>query len=473
MEADSSAAAAVPSRVRAPRTAPLRRLNLPTVGATQAAAEAVAATRSASESREAGAAVTGAVASPAEHIVDAERTRYFRRLSALPSAPPNVAATPKPVLKFVDATRGILFALSQIYSALTQHTAVSTDERLVAHFQRVLGIAAKSMSALISALDRFDAATQAGAPDAGVIRAVLDSCNVSVRTFRRVISMLHMQLPQLEHSVNVRFSRTLLLLLCGSMAELRNSAELMAAQADAVAPYVNEERPSEHSFDTLADTVGDESLPVSSTPQTKRGGGGHRFRQSSVSSIARSPALSPMRDVRKPPRSPGLLASPGTRLRSPSSTAESSDAQLLALLAHVTEVATSVWTDMQEYLRVALERDADDGPLDADSSRLRRVRDVDDACSGSLEMTKRLQSTYSRLEDAPARAHFQALAEEANHFVRVRRAARLTQSIIHTSTLIRAVAATYPFPRDMMRAVGDLNQGCSALAVHLHRLASL
>ena len=150
MEADSSAAAAVPSRVRAPRTAPLRRLNLPTIGATQAAAEAVAATRSASESREAGAAVTGAVASPAEHIVDAERTRYFRRLSALPSAPPNVAATPKPVLKFVDATRGILFALSQIYSALTQHTAVSTDERLVAHFQRVLGIAAKSMSALLS-----------------------------------------------------------------------------------------------------------------------------------------------------------------------------------------------------------------------------------------------------------------------------------------------------------------------------------
>ena len=58
---------------------------------------------------------------------------------------------PKPVLKFVDATRGVLFSLSQIYAAIAQYTAVCTDERLVAHFQRVLGIANKAMSVLIGA----------------------------------------------------------------------------------------------------------------------------------------------------------------------------------------------------------------------------------------------------------------------------------------------------------------------------------
>lgn len=46
--------------------------------------------------------------------------------------------------------------------------------------------------------------------------------------------------------------------------------------------------------------------------------------------------------------------------------------------------------------------------------------------------------------------------------------ALLTQAIIHISTLIKAVAVHYPFPRDLMRAVGELNQGCSALAAQLH-----
>ena len=44
----------------------------------------------------------------------------------------------------------------------------------------------------------------------------------------------------------------------------------------------------------------------------------------------------------------------------------------------------------------------------------------------------------------------------------------LTQAIIHISTLIKAVAVHYPFPRDLMRAVGELNQGCSTLAAELH-----
>jgi len=38
--------------------------------------------------------------------------------------------------------------------------------------------------------------------------------------------------------------------------------------------------------------------------------------------------------------------------------------------------------------------------------------------------------------------------------------------------LVRAVSVNHPFPRDLMRGVGDLNQGCSALAIHLHKLAT-
>ena len=51
-----------------------------------------------------------------------------------------------------------------------------------------------------------------------------------------------------------------------------------------------------------------------------------------------------------------------------------------------------------------------------------------------------------------------------------KRAANSPQAIIHISTLIKAVGSSHHFPRDLLRAVGELNQRCLALAVHLHHL---
>mgnify|MGYP001507982458 FL=1 len=152
----------VPVYTETPRSG-LRKLNLPTVGATQAAADAAAAAMNSPPSFSRGDRSVSSLTEP--EPADTERTRYFRRLSALPPALPHVPTMPKPVLKFVDATRGVLFSLSQIYAAIAQYTAVCTDERLVAHFQRVLGIANKAMSVLIGALDRLDASSRTAVPE--------------------------------------------------------------------------------------------------------------------------------------------------------------------------------------------------------------------------------------------------------------------------------------------------------------------
>ena len=94
-------------------------LSLPTVGATQAAAEAAAA----------------AMQQPRrDPELPDSGTSYFRRFSMLQRKSPTLAAPSPQVLKTVDAVRGILFALSQIYSALKQYVGVVGDERLAGSF---------------------------------------------------------------------------------------------------------------------------------------------------------------------------------------------------------------------------------------------------------------------------------------------------------------------------------------------------
>ncbi|WFD21571.1 RAM signaling network component [Malassezia equina] len=378
--------------------------------------------------------------------VDAERTRYFRRLSALPPVAPHMPDIPKPVLKFVDATRGILFALSQIYSALHQHMAVSTDERLVAHFQRVLSIAARSMSSLIAVLDRWDHSSQAGMAESSIVRQVLDACNESVRTFRRAVTMLHTQLPQLGQSVDVRFTRTLLLLLYGSMAELKNSADMMLPQAESVMPFLSTDASQPGDSATLArDSVRmrdpglqdvsmsqdatdtseyDVSVPATSTPLSKR-------------SMLIRPGITTRspRDPRKSATSPRALpASPSHAhvLRSKPSTAslDELDDTLTSLLVQVTELAMTIWTELGAYVDACLRQEDDH-----DENRLRRLRDVQEACQTTLEHTRSLQATHERFSDDHVRttgANVHQLWEEANQFVR----------------------------------------GCAALALHLHKLAT-
>lgn len=462
----------VPTLADTPRTNGLKKLNLPTVGATQAAADAAAAAMSSPPSLSRS---DRSVSIADSETADAERTRYFRRYSSLPSVP----AMPKPVLKFVDASRGVLFALSQMYSAITQYTSVSTDERLVAHFSRMLSMSVKSMSVLINALDRLDAISCAGMPEPVLVRHVLQACHDALLTFRRAVTMLHIQLPQLGQTVDPRFSRTLLLLLYGSVAELRNSAMLMAPHVRDVVPFLEK-----HVSHTMADAstsvsshrtarqpsqadvsfeeAGELSQPASSTPLKKC-----PQRLGLLTNSMRSPGVSP-REIPKHdatargPLSPGTVFSASSRMRVLSHNNPGGEDGLFQLLLQVTDNAMQIWSELGDYVQAGMEQGHED---EQDATRIKRLRDVNESCASMMDMTKRLQWTRDRASDANLRssqADMHDLWEQCNQFVR---------ATIHISTLVRAVSVTYPFPRDLMRAMGDLNQGCAALAVHLHQLS--
>ncbi|GAA5912070.1 hypothetical protein JCM5296_001358 [Sporobolomyces johnsonii] len=152
---------------------------------------------------------------------------YFRRMSMLPAS--TIAKTvPVALLQFADAIRGILFSLSQIYSALRQFVVFASQDRLPATVARLMGSADQATNSLINALDRFDSLSRRGTPPQDIIRDIFTTCRDNVSTFGKLVAALQPQLKALTGSADVRYTRTLLLMLYGSMGEIANSWSAVA-----------------------------------------------------------------------------------------------------------------------------------------------------------------------------------------------------------------------------------------------------
>ncbi|MBW0507914.1 hypothetical protein O181_047629 [Austropuccinia psidii MF-1] len=158
---------------------------------------------------------------------------YFRRLSMLP--PSTISKqVPTPLLQLVDSIRGILFGLSQIYSALRQFAVFATQDRLPGALSSMTSAADDSMSKLINSLDRFDSSTRRTQPDIEIVREVFQSCRDNVVVFGKLVNVLSIQLKVLTGSADVRYSRTLLLSLHGATAEIAMSWKSITPLVDDV-----------------------------------------------------------------------------------------------------------------------------------------------------------------------------------------------------------------------------------------------
>ena len=174
--------------------------------------------------------------------MDGERNRYFKRLSTLPSSTIS-KAVPASLLNTIDACRGILFALSQIYTSLHHYAVYAINDRLASVIWKVLYAAPNFLQTLIGALDRFDNHCLRGTPPPSSCRGVVEACRDCVSVFAKVVGVLQIHLKVLAGADDVRYSRTLLLMLYGSMAEISNSWQSMAPHIEVMAALAKDAHP--------------------------------------------------------------------------------------------------------------------------------------------------------------------------------------------------------------------------------------
>ncbi|KZT28456.1 hypothetical protein NEOLEDRAFT_1129232 [Neolentinus lepideus HHB14362 ss-1] len=227
--------------------------------------------------------------------MDIERNSYFRRLSTLPSS--TISKTiPESLLSLIDAVRGILFALSQIYQTLQHYTVYAIDERLSSVLMKVLDPASTYMTQLINALDRFDSMSRRTLPHPSVCRTVIESCKDNVAVFGKAVGVLALQLKVLATRDDVRYTRQMLLVLYGAIAEISNAWQSMLPHIDAVEPLLQDHRPPRASKITPSQgAVGWSAVPSLSEMLDERSSASPRFApgQASAQPLIRSHSAQP------------------------------------------------------------------------------------------------------------------------------------------------------------------------------------
>ncbi|KAI0273711.1 RAM signaling pathway protein-domain-containing protein [Gloeopeniophorella convolvens] len=174
--------------------------------------------------------------------MDGERHSYFRRFSVLQSA--SLSRTiPESLLRLVDAARGILFAVSQIYQTLQHYTVYAIDERLASVLLKVLDPASTYITQLINALDRFDSMSRRTLPTPLICRGVVEGCKDNVAIFGKAVGVLALQLKVLATQDDVRYTRQMLLVLYGATAEISHAWQSMVPHLEAVGPLLRDHRP--------------------------------------------------------------------------------------------------------------------------------------------------------------------------------------------------------------------------------------
>lgn len=154
---------------------------------------------------------------------------YFRRLSSLPQSKRISLST----ARVIEASRGMLFSLSQIQQAVRQYVAFCTDPQLAGALNRVLYNANTHIGALVGVLEAHEAK-----PDGADATPVLEACRACVGAFRHAVKILHTRLSDITQQADIRYTRTLLLLLYGAAAEIQNSWTSLRSTAPALPAIV-------------------------------------------------------------------------------------------------------------------------------------------------------------------------------------------------------------------------------------------
>jgi hypothetical protein len=205
-----------------------------------------------------------------------ERNAYFKRLSTQQLAAPSSTATPAFLLSVVDAIRGIYFAIHQVYEQVEHYTVWTFDERISGILRKVLDPARVYKSQLIYHLDRFDAAavSNQGSQLTPLVKGLTESCRDNVSICSKVIAALQLQLKVLAGVDDVRFTRSLVLMLYGSIGEISNSWRAIVPQAKKVKSIIQAGR----------STAPRAHLNSEGSPDVikKRQAGGRPFRNASV-----------------------------------------------------------------------------------------------------------------------------------------------------------------------------------------------
>ncbi|KAL7275971.1 RAM signaling network component [Rhizina undulata] len=146
---------------------------------------------------------------------------YFRRLSSLPENKRYSLTS----ARIGEAARGILYAMATLQRPIEQYIQSTGENSVTQKVERALYNGNIHVGSLVDALEQYEERD-----DEPAVETVIDACISCVAAFRQVMVMLQSTLKDLGGGIwgpDVRYKRTLLLLVFGSYVETQSSYEIL------------------------------------------------------------------------------------------------------------------------------------------------------------------------------------------------------------------------------------------------------
>ncbi|CAG8495138.1 27186_t:CDS:2 [Dentiscutata erythropus] len=156
---------------------------------------------------------------------------YFQKLKTL-ALTDNL---PMSGLSLREASRNILYALSQVHKAMCQFISFTGSERI---FFTELNKTNTSIGQLSMRLQKFDTFSQKAAPDADHCIKLLSSCQENITNFKILLDLFNKRIRTLTQSPdNLRYSRTLLLIFHGAIVDIKFAWENILPLLNNTTPF--------------------------------------------------------------------------------------------------------------------------------------------------------------------------------------------------------------------------------------------
>lgn len=351
----------------------------------------------------------GALPSPAE--VQQNSRAYFRRLSSLPQSKRVSLSS----AKVVEAARGLLFSLSQTHTAVRQYVGFCTDPELTATINRMLYNANAHVGALVDVLEIHD--TRSFTADA---RPVIEACRACVGAFKHVINILHKRVKDLTSQADIRYTRTLLLLLFGASIEIQNSWNCL--------------KPGEVTIS-----------PVTASPRTMPA----LTRLKSGSSAAQLPYL-------------GIsgLSTPNSSSASLEVNLAETDEQLYEKIAQATTNTLSMLSLIGDAVSKSAIATAQ-GPTTpgaVSSAVNNKLRDLAANSVNAGEVSRRLKNKLSSIKTMTEFTEKRKFWEDTNAFVK---------AVINVAALAKSVSTDFPFSKAILSSLSTVTRSTKELTILL------
>lgn len=365
----------------------------------------------------------GALPTPAE--VQQNSRAYFRRLSSLPQAKRVSLSS----AKIVETARGLLFSLSQIHQAVRQYVGFCPDPDLAATINRVLYNANAHVGALVDVLESHETNAELveGTP-------VIEACRACVGAFRHVINILHKRLRDLTAQADIRYTRTLLLLLFGASVEIQNSWRCL--------------KPVEHPPPSLTPativTNGGTVMPIRSVPPITR--------LKSSSNASQMPYLG-MNNHSMPGK-------PNESVPAMETTAAETDEQLFEKIGQATTVTLSLLSLIGDAVSksavASAQGPATPGAVSASTNT--KLRELAANSMNAGEVSRRLKTKVVSIKGMNDVMEKRKFWEDTNAFVK---------AVINVAALAKSVSSEYPFSKAILSSLSTVTRSTKELTILL------